>query len=132
MREIYVDELYEVAVDDEGFVRVRRTAQSADDLERLADSLRSLATAIRAEIGDGRKGPGILMDFREARSRNDQAFEEMTTKYRQILRTSFHRVALLAQTQVGRLHIARLDREEGTRTPVFDDEAEALAHLRRR
>lgn len=130
MRDIYVDELYEVSVDDEGFVRVSRTANPVDDLDRFAESLRSLAAAIRAEVGEGKKGRGILMDFRKARSRNDDAFEQMTSSYRQVLRGTFHRVALLAETQVGRLHIARLDREEGTNTPVFEDEASALAHLR--
>lgn len=130
MRAIYVDELYEVHEDQEGFVRVRRTSEPAEDLERLRESLVQLASAVRGAVPPGQLGRGILMDFREVRSRNDEAFERVTSGYRQGLRTTFHRVALLAATQVGRLHIARLDREEGTETPVFYDEASALAHLR--
>ena len=70
------------------------------------------------------------MDTGQARARNDDDFEERTRQYRQLLRGSFDRVAVLLGSEMGKLHMARLDRMDGLDTAKFTDRERALAWLR--
>ena len=130
MRELHVDRYYEARLAPDGIVHVLRTDTEANDLEDMDEELKRLTASIGGVVGPDRKGPGILMDMRFVRSRNDAEFEAATSRYRKMLRQGFHRVAVLVRTEVGKLHVNRLDREEGTDTGVFVDEHRALAYLR--
>lgn len=72
----------------------------------------------------------LLVDVREAPMRNDPAFEAQALTLRPASVLRFTHAAILVRTAVGRLQINRLNERDHLDTPVFMDEAEALAHLR--
>lgn len=79
----------------------------------------------------GRAGRGLLVDMRGAQLNNDPEFEAVATAARELLVRGFGKVAVLVATAVGALQVRRHIREDGRDIPVFQDEAEAIAHLLR-
>ena len=129
MRELYADDYYRLAVDERGIVHLTRSSKVAEDLQAFSSCLENVEAAVERELGPGGRGPGILIDSRDVRARNDEAFEEGTRAYRQKIREAFERTAVLVRTEIGKLHIARLNRDDGTNTRTFSDMDEALAYL---
>ncbi len=130
MSTLLEDRYYRLDVDDAGIMVLTRSPEPIADLDVFVASLAEVRATIERQLGPGGRGPGLLVDTRHARARNDEGFESRTTAYRQAVRDAFDRSAVLVASAVGKLHIARLDREEGTRTATFTDEAEAMAWLR--
>ena len=73
----------------------------------------------------------LLIDSREGPARNDPAFEELLARVRGPIVSRFARSAVLVQSAVGRLQVARYAREDRASPGVFTDEAAALAYLAR-
>ena len=75
---------------------------------------------------------GLLVDLREAPSRNDPEFEEAVKEFRRQLFSSFPRNALLVRTAAGKMQLTRHVRSDGSVSlvKIFNDEAEAMEFLR--
>ena len=129
MRSLHEDPFYSAALDDAGIFHVRRSETTWDDLEQARVSTEAMVAAIRGVLGDEAKGAAILMDFRDARARNDEAFENTMERFRDEVRARFRRVAVLVRTQVGRMQIERLNEGRSDAPTVFEDREAALAWL---
>jgi hypothetical protein len=94
----------------------------------LADVSREL-TALRAAFAgmDPREWV-ILFDARKGPMRNDPAFEQASRPLGALMQ-GFKRSAVLVGTATGLLQMKRLGRQGESELHVFDDEAQAMAHL---
>jgi hypothetical protein len=109
-------------------LRFARTAQlyaSLEDVVVLHQGIGRIFDRI------GRERHGLLVDMRLAPRNNDPGFDLAAGRGRAILVKGFRRVAVLVQTAVGALQVARHMREDRVPGEVFADEAEALAYLGR-
>jgi hypothetical protein len=129
MRTLHDDGFYAALLHDDGVVELRRSAEPWRDLEDAHARTEAVVRAIRGALPSGR-GEAMVMDFREARSRNDEGFENMMAEYRDAMRESFDRVAVLARTAIGRMQIDRLNRGHDKAPAIFDERDEALRWLR--
>lgn len=94
--------------------------ETLDQMRRIFSEL--IAVLDRA----GRVGACLFIDTREAPPRNDAGFEAAFTPLRRALLAGFLRVAVVANTTVGKLQIERHLREDGIRNArLFSDENEA-------
>jgi hypothetical protein len=129
MLEVLLDDpLLRVTLDvDAGMVRYERTEQpypSIGELRRVHDAL----AAVAARLPHGRYA--ILLDVRRAPPRNDDDYETTIEAYIDLLMRQFQPSAVLVRTAAGRLQVNRLERRAArAASPVFHDEAEALAYL---
>ena len=121
------NELVSVSVDHaRGLARVTRSAQRGSSVEEIVTAFDA---ASRLLDGLDRGRLGLLIDLRAAPGRNDPEFERAMTTRRSELVRGFRAAAILVQTPVGELQIARITREDGSHARVFADEAKALAWL---
>ena len=109
-----------------GVARVTRSAERSPSIEHVTqafdEATRALDSLDRATLR-------LLIDLRAAPGRNDPEFERAMAARRRELIRDFAAVAILVQTPVGELQIARINREDGSGARVFSDEAKALAWL---
>jgi len=105
--------------------RVTRSAARPRDIEEITQAFDE---AIRSLDFD-RARFRLLIDLRAAPGRNDPEFERAMASRRAELMRGFMAVAILVQTPVGELQVARITREDGSNAKVFNDEAKALAWL---
>lgn len=107
-------------------VRVTRSAARPRDIGEITQAFdeasRSLDSVDRARLR-------LLIDLRAAPGRNDAEFERAMASRRAELMRGFMVVAILVQTPVGELQVARIAREDGSNAKVFNDEAAALVWL---
>ena len=127
MRKAHANEYYTAIVEDDDIVRLVRSPTPIEDFDHFQERLAELVTWLEDNTTARR---GCLVDSRESIPRNDAQFEDILRTYRKMVRDRFERSAVLLRTQVGALQTRRFDREEGTNTAVFHDEAEAMAWLR--
>jgi hypothetical protein len=73
---------------------------------------------------------GVVVDLRLAPPRNDPAFEKTSQRLRATVEQSFERTAVLTTTEVGRLQVQRLARQEGARFFATTEPEAALAFAR--
>lgn len=117
---------YRVELED-GYVRVRRTAQVWADIGALdaehADLERALATL---------RGVPLLVDLRDAPGRNDPGFEERMRTHRQMIFRGAPRACVLVRSAAGVLQVRRHMKEDGFegRVVVTNDPVEAVRLLR--
>jgi hypothetical protein len=125
MTELFVSDWISV-VEDGDLVRVVRSPTAPpppDEQTRLYDDVIAALAKSRARR--------VLVDLRASPpGRNDPEFEKSTEKFRASL-GAYERFAILVRTAVGKLQLTRMSRETGRVAPVFMDEAEALAFLRK-
>jgi hypothetical protein len=116
-----------VSVDHaQGVARVTRSALRAPSVDEITAAFDQ---AVRELDQLDRKRLRLLIDLRAAPGRNDPEFEQaMTTRRRELMR-GFPKVAILVQTPVGELQVARITREDGSDSRVFSDETKAVAWL---
>ncbi|MGZ3424978.1 MAG: hypothetical protein ACXVEF_44695 [Polyangiales bacterium] len=107
-------------------VRATRTNAPYDAVGDVERSMEEFLTVGRRFE---RRGLKLLLDVREGPLRNDDAFEEVMTRYRTRLFADFAALAILVKTAVGKLQVARITRQEGRERPIFTDETAALAFL---
>lgn len=72
----------------------------------------------------------VVVDMRQAPSRNDPAFEAAMHGLRAAIEARFARTAVLLATQVGMLQVNRLTREDGAKSFATTDELAALRFAR--
>lgn len=130
VRELFDDEYFRLFVDEEGIWHLVRSDRPIDQLDDFIATCEDLRDVMTNSMTPGAGPRAMLMDTSQARARNDDDFEERTRQYRRLLRESFERVAVLLGSEVGKLHMARLDRMDGLETAKFTDREQALAWLR--
>lgn len=127
MDQIGGNELVSVSVDHlRGLARVTRSAVRGDD---VASIVGAFDEAVRLLDQLDRSRLRVLIDLRAAPGRNDPEFERAMTTRRSELTRGFRAAAILVQTPVGELQIARITREDGSGARVFSDETKALSWL---
>ena len=129
MQLVHTDEYYEVHMDGRGIIHLRRSDAPWASLEIAKERNDLMVSKIREAMAPAERGVGLLMDFRNARARNDDAFESLTEQYRHEMRDSFDRVAVVVRTSVGRLQLERLNRGQTNAPALFDDPEAALRWL---
>jgi hypothetical protein len=127
-RLLFSDEYAEITADDASrILAYRRKAKAIESKEALDRFFRGLGSS----EGFGDRGRWrLLVDVRQAPSRNDDEFESIFRKHRDKMFGGFERRAVLVKSASGALQIQRLAREahDGNER-VFDDETEARAWL---
>ena len=109
-----------------GVAWVTRSAQRPTSIEEIAGAFDEAIAALNRL---DRKRLRLLVDLRAAPGRNDSDFERTMATRRTELMREFAAVAILVQTAVGELQVARITREDGADAKVFSDEAKALQWL---
>ena len=102
--------------------RLVRTAESFDTVEVLAAE----HEALLPHLSKARPQP-LLVDLRDARGRNDPAFETAMARYRRPMYEGFPRVVVLVRSAIGKLQVQRHFAEDGLGDVVVttsEDEAE--------
>ena len=108
-------------------VRLCRTPLRIDTLE---EATQVWSGVVRALLGLDRKTLGLVIDFREARGRNDVEFERTVAPYRAEITKGFRRVAVLTKSLTGQMQVQRLAREDRVESlRCFDSEASAIDWL---
>lgn len=107
-------------------VRCHRTTRPYETAAQIDDAYGRVQAAY-TEID--RPRAVLLVDLRDARGRNDPAFEKRLAAHRKAQLTGFRRAAVLVRSAVGKMQVERLMREDGLDLPVFHDEAAALRYL---
>jgi hypothetical protein len=118
-----------VSVSVDRIRRVARVTRNAERPRSIEQITQAFDEAARAFDGFDRARLRLLIDLRAAPGRNDPEFEQAMATRRQELMRGFPAVAILVQTPVGELQIARISREDGSSAKVFNDEAKAIAWL---
>lgn len=96
-------------------------------------SLESLArdnAQLLAALEERHRQFGLVVDTRQAPIRNDADFERAMGLLRDRLTQHFSRAAILIDSGLGELQVARLERDEGRTTLVTRDESSALRFAR--
>jgi hypothetical protein len=109
-----------------GLARVTRSGQRPESIGEIAGAFDQVTKALD---GLDRARLRLLIDLRAAPGRNDAQFERAMATRRSELMRGFAAVAILVQTPVGELQVARIAREDGTEAKIFSDEAKALRWL---
>lgn len=113
--------------DSDSVLRLCRTEERIETLEQAAQVWGAVVGALR---GVDRSRHVLLIDFREARGRNDAAFEQTVAPFRAETTRGFRRVAVLTKSTAGALQVQRLAKEDGVDSlRCFDAETKALAWL---
>jgi hypothetical protein len=108
-------------------VHLVRSEKTYDTLEEIDAVWGSVARALR---GLDRGRCVLLVDFRRAKGRNDDAFEKASGAHRAATSRGFRRVAVLVKTLPGQLQVQRLARQDGVaELRCFDQEEVALSWL---
>lgn len=119
---------FTVLADGAGFVvRLQRSALDYPDipsLERDMDAISSVLDRL------GRERKGICIDWREGPMRNDAPFEEAIRRALPRLFRGYRAGTIVVRSAVGVLQAKRHVREASLSAEVFQDEADALDHLR--
>ena len=113
--------------ESDAVVRLCRTDERIETLEQAAQVWGAVVGALR---GVDRSRHVLLIDFREARGRNDAAFEQTVAPFRTETTRGFRRVAVLTKSSAGALQVQRLAKEDGVGSlRCFDAETPAIAWL---
>lgn len=114
-----------VSRDGPSLLVVVRTNERFETIEEMKTAFGEVHRTLDAA---GRAASTLLVDTRNAPSRNDPEFEATFEPLRVRLLGGFRRVAVLARTLFGRLQVERHAREDSLGVRVFSDEAEARAY----
>lgn len=113
--------------DSDAVLRLCRSEERIETLEQAAQVWGAVVGALR---GLDRSKHVLLIDFREARGRNDAAFEQTVAPFRTETTRGFRRVAVLTKSTAGALQVQRLAKEDGVESlRCFDAESPALVWL---
>lgn len=130
MNQVAANEFVAVSIDHvRHIVRVMRSSERPSSIEQITSAF---GAAARAMHGVDRKRYRLLVDLRAAPGRNDPEFENAMAARRNELMRGFSAIAILVQTAIGQLQVARISREDGFDVTVFTDEAAAIAWLETR
>jgi hypothetical protein len=129
MRELSRTAYFLITVDDEK--KLVRRIRSNKAYESIADVELAHEAALKALDGIERRRHVLLVDVRLAPPRNDPAFEQAIQRYLPRLHVGFRRLAVLVQTEAGKLQIKRMTSSIPADLHVFTDEPAALSFLLR-
>jgi hypothetical protein len=109
-------------------VKVTRLARPFESAEAVNIACDPVQAALDAA---GRRSHRLLIDTREAVGNNDTDYEKWFEVHRRRMLLGFPRVALIAKSAIGKLHVDRLvAAEKLEKTPrVFLDEGLAMRYL---
>jgi hypothetical protein len=124
-RALYSDAFVTITLDEpSGLIRYVRSGTGYPSVEDARLIHARILGALPVGAPSTRK---LLVDLRQASSRNDDAFETVMMEIMSTFLPQFGTIAYLVKTAAGRLQMRRLS---GARASmVFDDEREALRHL---
>jgi hypothetical protein len=129
-RTLYSDPRLHIFLDEDtsivSYVRSREPFASMDQVRHMHENLREVLAALPA----GKYA--LLVDVREAPPRNDEAFEQETTRSITAAMSRFAKSAILVKSAVGRLQVNRLSKTSaraGGELPAFSDEPAARTFL---
>lgn len=111
---------------DQSVVVIRRTPISFDSLDVLVRENDSVIGTIRSEHARF----GVVVDMRQAPSRNDPEFEGAMRALRETVTNRFARLAVLIESAAGVLQVTRLGRGEGQRVFATRSETDAMRFAR--
>lgn len=107
-------------------VILRRSALPFASIEALLASNDEIIDCVRDEHARF----GVVVDMRQAPSRNDPAFENAMRKLRKTLERRFARLSVLVESTVGMLQVSRLERSDGAEYLVTTSEIAASKFAR--
>lgn len=108
-------------------IRVLRTSVDIETLEQIDEAW---GTVMRVLMPIDKPSHVLLIDMRNARPRNDEAFERSVAQYRASTVRGFSRVAVLVKSVSGELQVQRHVREDRLgEVEIFGLEQEALDWL---
>ena len=126
-RTLYAGPYAEIVADDATrIVTFRRTSVPLPSREPIDPFFVQLEDVMKL---DDRSRWRLLIDVREAPSRNDPQYEEAFKRHRPRIFGGFERRAVLVKSAVGLLQVNRLARAAGIDERTFGDETEARAFL---
>ncbi|HEU4412084.1 MAG TPA: hypothetical protein VFS43_42980 [Polyangiaceae bacterium] len=130
MREIYQSAHLVVTLDEEHkIVRRQRTRAGYESTYEIQVAYQALLDACEHLH---RPEYMLLADLRLAPPRNDPAFEQVVSRYYDRLYGGFRKIAILVQTEAGRLQMMRLATPSvAGRMRAFTSESAALEYLLR-
>lgn len=102
-------------------VYLKRHALPIDSIDDLRAQNAAIVQQFRAEYREF----GIVVDMRQAPSRNDPEFEDAMGHLRKALSSQFRRVAVLVTSAMGVLQVNRIGRNEGAETFATQSETAA-------
>jgi hypothetical protein len=108
-------------------VRYTRTSLPYPSTEEVARSLSGMGALARPV---DRASIALLVDLHDGPLRNEDDLESAIGQQRMRFFSGFAGIAVLVKTAVGALQMSRLNQRERLPYAVFQDEAQALAHLR--
>lgn len=111
---------------DSSTAMLRRSPIPPLSLESMARDNEKLLAALSERHRDF----GLVVDTRQAPIRNDTEFERAMGQLRERLTRHFSRTAILIDSRLGELQVARLERDEGRSTLVTRSEGRALRFAR--
>jgi hypothetical protein len=111
---------------DGTLVRIDRSSVPYASIEQFDAMTDAMVVAMQ---GIARKKHVLLLDIRVAPIRAGDDFDAAAMRFNRAIFRGFARVAVLIATKVGKLQLARFDREHENAPRSFEDEAAALAHL---
>jgi hypothetical protein len=104
---------------------VRRPVAFASLME-----ISSANAAVVRKILPQHRSAGVVVDMRQAPSRNDTGFEQAMQGLRAQVEARFARTVVLLATRVGILQVNRITRADGAASIATTDEAAALRFAR--
>lgn len=108
-----------------GAVLVKRTARPLSSPDDVPEAFAEAVTPVDPARGH----LPLVVDLRDAKGRNDLAYEEAIALWRPRIYTGFDRAATIVRSSVGQLQVARHGREDQREAPVTDSLADAAAHV---
>lgn len=117
-------------VTEDAIARVVTRARTAERFSSAAEVTSEYDGLVRALDAVDRGAYGVLVDLRLAPPRNDEAFEEIVSRYHAPLYDGFRRVAVVVHTAAGRLQLRRFLTVARPDAQVFTEVEEAAAFLR--
>jgi sulfite reductase (NADPH) flavoprotein alpha-component len=101
---------------------LRRTPVAAVSLEELSQENERVLRCLRPD----HRRYGLVVDTRLARMRNDSGFEDAMAKLRRELVGQFERTAVLLESSIGELQVARIERDERRQSIATRSESAAF------
>ena len=128
-REVVSNEYCRVTYDPS--TRIARFIRSSTPIRSLEEAARHFGQAVSLINALGRNKISLILDMREAPSRNDPQFEEAMAEHRRQVARDISRVAVIVKTAVGRLHVQRLGETDRIKQGIVTTDEDAVEHVLR-
>jgi len=127
MTERLRSQFFTVVLDEsQKLVRVIRSPVVFDTVPTVIKAWREVDTALPSSM---RKGLSLMVDLRQAPSRNDPEFERAIRTVLPEIRKGFRMIGVLVRSAVGGLQVSRMGRADGVVELISSNEPEMLKYL---